>query len=197
MYGVQITRFTNISFLVTESFGQFDYGPVLNVRHYNSTEPPTYDLKSINVPITLIYGENDLLADEEVSGFFFLFQNVFRKLLSHVFPWTRRRTWWDWRRNCPCWWTRFRWRARTATTWISCGAWRSKSSWTIRSRAYCARRTTWAGGTPDRTRRSSGTRSVTPTAKARTIRWRGRPRARSDSWTSCWAWTTSWRIWTR
>lgn len=57
---------------ITDTFGQYDYGPALNVQHYNSTEPPTYDLKSIQVPITLIHGENDILADTEV-GFYFIF----------------------------------------------------------------------------------------------------------------------------
>ncbi|VVC24412.1 Partial AB-hydrolase lipase domain,Alpha/Beta hydrolase fold [Cinara cedri] len=50
-------------FILKDSFGQFDYGPTLNLLHYNSTEPPTYNLKSIKVPITLIYGKNDILAD--------------------------------------------------------------------------------------------------------------------------------------
>ncbi|XP_015376411.1 PREDICTED: lipase 3-like isoform X1 [Diuraphis noxia] len=50
-------------FILKDTFGQYDYGRALNLRYYNSTEPPTYDLKSIRVPITLIYGENDILAD--------------------------------------------------------------------------------------------------------------------------------------
>ncbi|XP_060863539.1 lipase 3-like isoform X1 [Metopolophium dirhodum] len=50
-------------FILKDTFGQYDYGRAMNLRHYNSTEPPTYDLKSIRVPITLIYGENDILAD--------------------------------------------------------------------------------------------------------------------------------------
>ncbi|XP_050061069.1 lipase 3-like isoform X2 [Aphis gossypii] len=50
-------------FILKDTFGQYDYGRALNLRHYNSTEPPTYNLKSIRVPITLIYGENDILAD--------------------------------------------------------------------------------------------------------------------------------------
>jgi hypothetical protein len=50
-------------FILKDTFGQYDWGRALNLRHYNSTEPPTYDLKSIRVPITLIYGENDILAD--------------------------------------------------------------------------------------------------------------------------------------
>lgn len=50
-------------FILKDTFGQYDYGRAMNLRQYNSTEPPTYDLKSIRVPITLIYGENDILAD--------------------------------------------------------------------------------------------------------------------------------------
>lgn len=34
---------------------------------YNSTTPPEYNLKSIQVPITLMYGANDILADTIVS----------------------------------------------------------------------------------------------------------------------------------
>ncbi|CAH1737543.1 unnamed protein product [Aphis gossypii] len=44
-------------------FGRYDYGPVTNLERYNSTEPPAYDLTSIRVPITLMYGKNDLVAD--------------------------------------------------------------------------------------------------------------------------------------
>lgn len=42
------------------------------MKYYNTTEPPTYDLKSIQVPIVLIYGQNDIIADVEVS-FHYLF----------------------------------------------------------------------------------------------------------------------------
>uniref|UniRef100_A0A2S2P304 Lipase 3 n=1 Tax=Schizaphis graminum TaxID=13262 RepID=A0A2S2P304_SCHGA len=44
-------------------FGRYDYGPLINLERYNSTEPPAYDLTSIRVPITLMYGKNDLVAD--------------------------------------------------------------------------------------------------------------------------------------
>ncbi|XP_025198658.1 lipase 3-like [Melanaphis sacchari] len=44
-------------------FGRYDYGPVMNLERYNSTKPPAYDLTSIRVPITLMYGKNDLVAD--------------------------------------------------------------------------------------------------------------------------------------
>jgi len=55
---------------VTDRFSQYDYGANLNMHHYNSTVPPVYDLKSIQVPITLMYGENDILADKEVKFVF-------------------------------------------------------------------------------------------------------------------------------
>jgi len=53
---------------IAETFDQYDYGRALNMQHYNSTEPPSYNLKSIQVPITLIYGENDILAVPEVRN---------------------------------------------------------------------------------------------------------------------------------
>lgn len=59
--------FNPLLLFFADTFGQYDYGRAMNLRHYNSTEPPTYDLKSIRVPITLIYGENDILADTTVS----------------------------------------------------------------------------------------------------------------------------------
>lgn len=51
-----------------DRFGQFDYGPE-NERHYNATSPPSYNLSSIQVPITLFYAENDLLANPKVSDY--------------------------------------------------------------------------------------------------------------------------------
>ncbi|XP_025198683.1 lipase 3-like [Melanaphis sacchari] len=51
--------------VLKDCFSQYDYGPAMNLQHYNSTEPPTYDLKSIQVPIALIYGKNDVLTDLE------------------------------------------------------------------------------------------------------------------------------------
>lgn len=69
--------------LFTDTFGQYDYGRAMNLRQYNSTEPPTYDLKSIRVPITLIYGENDILADTIVSFDTFIFSliSIFKRTL--------------------------------------------------------------------------------------------------------------------
>ncbi|XP_060863692.1 lipase 3-like [Metopolophium dirhodum] len=57
------THFSQL--ILKDSFSRYDYGPIMNVQHYNSTEPPTYDLRSIQVPIALIYGKNDVLTDVE------------------------------------------------------------------------------------------------------------------------------------
>lgn len=54
---------------VTDQFGQYDYGDK-NLNHYNADSPPLYNLSSIQVPITVFYGVNDLLANPKVSDFF-------------------------------------------------------------------------------------------------------------------------------
>jgi len=57
------THFSQL--ILKDCFSQYDYGPIMNLQHYNSTEPPAYNLRSINVPIALIYGKNDVLTDVE------------------------------------------------------------------------------------------------------------------------------------
>lgn len=51
----------------TDGFGPYDYGHKLNLKYYNSTKSPVYNLESIQVPITLIHGKNDLLSVIDVS----------------------------------------------------------------------------------------------------------------------------------
>lgn len=34
-----------------------------NMKHYNQTTPPLYDLTKLSVPVALYYGQNDWLAD--------------------------------------------------------------------------------------------------------------------------------------
>ena len=42
----------------------YDYGtPDMNMKHYNSTKPPAYDITGLNVPTALLAGGNDFLAD--------------------------------------------------------------------------------------------------------------------------------------
>ena len=43
---------------------RFDYGTAeLNIKHYNSTTPPIYDISALSVPTALFSGGNDFLAD--------------------------------------------------------------------------------------------------------------------------------------
>ncbi|XP_063681628.1 gastric triacylglycerol lipase-like [Bolinopsis microptera] len=43
---------------------RYDFGsPDENLKHYNSTTPPTYDITGLNIPTALIAGGNDFLAD--------------------------------------------------------------------------------------------------------------------------------------
>lgn len=54
-------------YFIIDYFAQYNYGsPEKNIQHYNAAEPPLYDLRSIQVPITLIHGKGDILADTEV-----------------------------------------------------------------------------------------------------------------------------------
>ncbi|XP_022181050.1 lipase 3-like [Myzus persicae] len=57
------THFSQL--ILKDCFSRYDYGPIMNLQHYNSTEPPTYNLRSIQIPIALIYGKNDVLTDVE------------------------------------------------------------------------------------------------------------------------------------
>jgi pimeloyl-ACP methyl ester carboxylesterase len=42
----------------------FEYGsPSENMKHYNQSTPPLYDISKIQVPTALYYGQNDWLAD--------------------------------------------------------------------------------------------------------------------------------------
>ncbi|XP_033217295.1 lipase 1-like isoform X2 [Belonocnema kinseyi] len=45
-----------------EYFGQYNYGLMKNLRLYNSTIPPEYPLKNVNVPIAIFHGPNDYLV---------------------------------------------------------------------------------------------------------------------------------------
>jgi pimeloyl-ACP methyl ester carboxylesterase len=43
-------------------FRMFDYGPWQNMKIYNSTQPPEYDLRKITAPIYLQAGTQDLIV---------------------------------------------------------------------------------------------------------------------------------------
>ncbi|XP_033217874.1 lipase 3-like [Belonocnema kinseyi] len=48
--------------VISDRFRPYDYGMLRNIRIYNSTVPPDYDLSKIEIPIALFYGDNDWLA---------------------------------------------------------------------------------------------------------------------------------------
>nr|CAD7402546.1 unnamed protein product [Timema cristinae] len=48
-------------------FEPYDFGPRMNVKCYNQSTPPEYDLTNITVPIALHYSDNDWLADRLVA----------------------------------------------------------------------------------------------------------------------------------
>ena len=42
----------------------YDYGSgSANMRHYNQTVPPQYDISTLNIPVALVAGGNDFLGD--------------------------------------------------------------------------------------------------------------------------------------
>nr|CAD7447970.1 unnamed protein product [Timema bartmani] len=43
-------------------FEPYDFGPRMNMKCYNQSTPPEYDLTNIAVPIALHYSDNDWLA---------------------------------------------------------------------------------------------------------------------------------------
>jgi lysosomal acid lipase/cholesteryl ester hydrolase len=51
-------------------FRQYDYGDVdKNLRMYNSTIPPDYQLEKITAPIALFSSDNDWLATTKVESY--------------------------------------------------------------------------------------------------------------------------------
>jgi lysosomal acid lipase/cholesteryl ester hydrolase len=57
-------------------FQQYDYGTTGNIKMYNQTTPPTYDLSKIQVPIGIFWSENDWLANPIVSMKYFTFNFI-------------------------------------------------------------------------------------------------------------------------
>jgi lysosomal acid lipase/cholesteryl ester hydrolase len=50
-------------------FQKFDFGAKANLRRYNSSTPPVYDVGKITVPVVLMWAQNDNTADPQVVGF--------------------------------------------------------------------------------------------------------------------------------
>jgi lysosomal acid lipase/cholesteryl ester hydrolase len=47
---------------ISKAFQMYDYGSD-NILHYNQSTAPLYDVKNINTPVALYYGQDDWLAD--------------------------------------------------------------------------------------------------------------------------------------
>jgi hypothetical protein len=50
-------------------FRRYDHGAALNLKHYGTPEPPSYDLAAITVPVSLHIGDGDSLIPYEVRSF--------------------------------------------------------------------------------------------------------------------------------
>jgi hypothetical protein len=46
----------------TGKFAKFDWGPEINMKKYNQTTPPIYNVSNIDVPVHLFVGRYDRLA---------------------------------------------------------------------------------------------------------------------------------------
>lgn len=44
-------------------FCKYDYGSKENIKRYGQSKPPEYDLSKVKTPVTLMWGQNDWLAD--------------------------------------------------------------------------------------------------------------------------------------
>lgn len=45
------------------TFAQFDYGELENMRRYGNPKPPRYPVEKINIPIALFYCQNDKVVN--------------------------------------------------------------------------------------------------------------------------------------
>lgn len=59
-----------IQLVQSKKFRRFDYGIRGNLIEYGAPEPPDYELKNINVPNLIYRGQNDFVANKEVSLFY-------------------------------------------------------------------------------------------------------------------------------
>ena len=54
-------------YLFSGKFRKFDYGRAGNIKKYDKTNPPDYNLRNIRLPVYLHYATNDIIADVQVS----------------------------------------------------------------------------------------------------------------------------------
>lgn len=53
-----------------ETFRRFDHGKELNMKKYNQSTPPEYDLKKIKIPLAIFSGSKDILANPKDVAWF-------------------------------------------------------------------------------------------------------------------------------
>ena len=56
-----VLHFTQL--IQSDQFQMYNYGAEENMKRYNQTTAPLYDLTRVNVPVALYWGYNDWLAD--------------------------------------------------------------------------------------------------------------------------------------
>lgn len=61
---------------VTGDFRAFDYGTSENLRKYNRTTPPPYNISRITTPVALFYGREDPFVSLEVKDTLFLIRKI-------------------------------------------------------------------------------------------------------------------------
>lgn len=49
-------------------FVQYDYGSAENMKIYNSTKAPKYNIKLLTTPVALFWSYNDQFLDEQVGN---------------------------------------------------------------------------------------------------------------------------------
>lgn len=74
-----MTQITFSGIFVAGKFQQRDFGPVENMKRYNQSEPPSYDLRKISAPVSLYYSDNDMMATVKV-----IYLNTLIPLRSNV-----------------------------------------------------------------------------------------------------------------
>lgn len=66
---ILVLFFFSILFIDAGRFQRFDYGPHKNLKLYNSTKPPEYNLTNVQTKVHILYGTNDNLVVPEVCVF--------------------------------------------------------------------------------------------------------------------------------
>lgn len=52
--------------MIGPRFNKYDYGWILNLKHYGQLIPPAYDLSKVTVPVHIFHGQNDYVASLKV-----------------------------------------------------------------------------------------------------------------------------------